>query len=90
MVTLLNRDSAPGKWRDRGLPAFAEPPSCKNYGEPGATPKGFASRRLARQRMSRMVSTEGNSESFREQAKRAKIRFGANAYFFGDACSEGN
>jgi hypothetical protein len=37
MVTLLNRDSAPGKWRDRGLPAFAEPPSCKNYGEPGAT-----------------------------------------------------
>ena len=29
MVTLLNRDSAPLKRRDRGLPAFTEPPSCK-------------------------------------------------------------
>jgi hypothetical protein len=25
-----------------------------------------------------------------KEAKRAKIGFGANAYFFGDACSEGN
>ena len=46
MVTLLNRDSSPLKRRDRGLPAFTEPSSCKHYGEPGAT--------AGRQRMSQI------------------------------------